>query len=215
MPTRIILIRHGDTAASQAGRFTGAMDLPLSKDGRVHASELATRLGGYNLQAVYASSMQRAMDTAKFIAQVHALEVIPLDALREIQHGHWDGLTHDDIQKLYPDELAQYDRDPFTFAPEGGESGQQLADRAIPAILEIVRAHPEQVVAVIAHQATNRTLIAYFLGLDLRTGRDKIGQRPACVNVLDFNSETDVATQLLNDISHYGSSTPPETQFVL
>ena len=64
MPTRVLLVRHGDTQASQDGRFTGARDIPLSKEGRVHASELAVRLARYPLDAIYSSSMQRARETA-------------------------------------------------------------------------------------------------------------------------------------------------------
>src|SRR5437588_4360014 len=98
MSTRIVMIRHGDTPASKDKRFTGANDIPLSPEGRVHASSLATRLARYPIDAIYASSMQRAFATAGFIAQVHGLTVTPVPDLREMGHGVWDGLLLSECQ---------------------------------------------------------------------------------------------------------------------
>src|SRR4029079_16560715 len=97
MSTRILLIRHGDTPASQDHRFSGARNVPLSLEGRAHASQLATRLARYPIDAVYASSLQRAFDTAGFIAAVHNLPVTAVPDLREMAHGVWDGMNTDEI----------------------------------------------------------------------------------------------------------------------
>lgn len=209
--TRILLIRHGDTAASQGDRFTGASDIPLSADGRVHASQLATRLARYPIDAVYASNMQRALDTARFIAQVHAMEVTPVPGLREVAHGKWDGLTHDEVVKLYPQQVEAYNRDPYHFAPEGDESGEAVLARATPALQQLVRAHPNQNIVVVAHKTTNRLLICHFVGIDPRLFRAKLAQRPACLNVLQFADENEAQLLLLNDISHYAMT--PESDW--
>jgi broad specificity phosphatase PhoE len=203
MSTRIILIRHGDTPASQDHRFSGANDVPLSEIGRVHASELATRLARYPIDAVYASSKRRAIDTARFIAQVHELEVTIVPELREMAHGVWDGMSHEEIASKYPEQLAEYQRDAYSFTPENGESGETVLKRAAPALQALVRAHPDQKIAVVAHKTTNRLLIAHFSGIDPRRYRDKLAQRPACLNVLEFYSETEAQLLLLNDIGHY------------
>jgi broad specificity phosphatase PhoE len=203
MSTRVLLIRHGDTPASKDGRFTGANDVPLSLDGRVHASELATRLARYPIDAIYASSMRRAMETARFIGQVHLLEVTPVPDLREMAHGVWDGLTQDEVHAKYPEQMSAYQRDPYTFAPEGGESGADVLRRAVPALQQLVRAHPQQTIVVVAHKTTNRLLIAHFLDIDPRLYRNKLAQRPACINVMQFYSEDEAQLLLLNDIGHY------------
>ena len=203
MTTRIFLIRHGDTAVSAGHRFTGAMDVPLSKDGRTHASELATRLSAFDIQGVYSSSMQRAHDTAQYIANVHSLEVVPLDALRELNHGKWDGLTSDEVEQQFPGQQALFEKDPLQFRPEGGESGQDVLDRAVPAITKIVADHSGQDVVVVAHYMTNLLLICHLLEFNPNSFGKKFGQHPACVNVLEFDDDGSIKLLLLNDISHY------------
>src|SRR5947208_1265185 len=101
MSTRILLIRHGDTPASHDHRFAGANNVPLSLEGRAHASQLATRLARYPIDAVYASSLQRAFDTAGFIGAVHNLPVTAVPELREMGHGVFDGLSSDEIKVKY------------------------------------------------------------------------------------------------------------------
>ncbi len=215
MPTRVYLIRHAETETTIEDRFAGSRDLALNPEGREHASELATRLEGFRIDAVYASPLNRAMETARAIAEGHHVDVTPVDALREINHGHWEGLTRAEVEARYPDEYAAYERDPLDTAPEGGESANSVVARAVPALLAIVRAHPGGELAVVSHKATNRLLICYFMGIDLKRYRDKIAQRPTCLNVLDFDGETQVKLSLLNDISHYEICAPPDSPFVV
>jgi broad specificity phosphatase PhoE len=215
MATRVVLIRHGDTPASKDRRFTGSQDVPLSPEGRVHASELATRLARYPIDAVYASSMSRAMATAQFIASVHQLEVLPVPDLREMDHGVWNGLSLEDCVARYPEQVKEYERDPYTFAPEGGESGEAVLRRAAPAMQALVRANPERTIVVVAHKTTNRLLIAHFLGIEPRLYRDKLAQRPACLNVLEFYSETEMQLLLLNDIGHYAMAPGSEYPYAV
>jgi len=216
MATRVLLVRHGDTLASKDGRFTGSTDIPLSKEGRIHASELAVRLARYPVDAIYASSMQRARETAGFIAQVHGMEVTPVPDLREMNHGVWDGKTREEIVKLYGTEpIAEYDRDPFHFRPEGGESGEDVLKRAAPAMQKLVRAHPDQSIIVVAHKTTNRLLICQFLGINPQFYREKLGQRPACLNVLLFQNENEAQLLLLNDIGHYAMSDSSGFEYVV
>jgi broad specificity phosphatase PhoE len=215
MTTRIVLIRHGDTPASQDGRFTGANDIPLSTEGRVHASELATRLSRYPIDAIYASSLRRAQETAGYIGQVHGLPVTPVADLREMDHGVWNGLNRAEIEAKYPGQTEKYNADPFHFIPEGGESGEMVLKRAAPALQAIVRAHPNQTVLIVAHKTTNRLLICKFIGIDPALYRDKLAQRPACINILAFPDETQAELLLLNDIGHYAYSPSPDYPYAV
>ncbi len=215
MPTRVYLVRHGETQATEEDRFAGRRNLPLSPEGRAHAKELATRLRGFPIDAVYSSPLHRAMETARLIAEPHGLTVKAVEALREIDHGHWEGMTRSQVEEKYPEEYAAYERDPLDFAPEGGEPASAVVKRAVPALLELVREYPEGQIVVVAHKATNRLLIGYFLGIDLRKYREKLGQRAACLNLLDFTGEAQAKLMLLNDISHYGICAPPEDKFVV
>lgn len=89
MNTRIFLIRHGATILTAEDRFAGSINVPLSDQGREQARRLSIRLANENLTAVYASPLDRTMETARILAQPHGLEVQPRDGLREISHGHW------------------------------------------------------------------------------------------------------------------------------
>ena len=216
MATRVLLVRHGDTQAGKDGRFTGATDIPLSKEGRVHASELAVRLARYPVSAIYASSMQRAMGTAGFIARVHGMEVMPVPELREMSHGVWDGKTRAEVTEAFGDEqIQEYNRDPYHFRPKGGESGKEVLQRALPAMRQLVSAHPDQSIIVAAHKTTNRLLICQFLGINPQFYREKLGQRPACLNVLLFQSENEEQLLLLNDIGHYAMSDSSDFEYVV
>ena len=75
------------------------------------------------------------METARILAAPHGSEVRPRDGLREISHGRWEGMTRAEVERLYPDEYARWERDPFSFAPLGGESGLSVTARALPALL--------------------------------------------------------------------------------
>ena len=107
------------------------------------------------------------------------------------------------MQQTYPDEYAAWESDPENMAPKRGETGRQVLARARPVMDDIIRRHTGQSVLVVAHKATNRLLIAHWLGFDIRGYRDRIEQLPACLNLLDFKSPADVRLVLLNDVSHY------------
>jgi len=198
-----MLVRHGATVLGTDDRFAGSTDVLLSVEGRIQAERLGQRLAGESFAAVYGSSLQRAVETATIVARPHGLPVTVLDDLREIDHGRWEGLLRSEAAALYPDEYAAWERDPFTVAPLGGESGQSVLDRARRAFQEVVVAHPGQIVLVVSHKATIRLVIAHLLGFDPRGYRDRLEQLPACLNVIDMDRDGHGRLKLLNDVSHY------------
>lgn len=211
MTTRVFLVRHGATELSAEDRFAGETDVPLSKTGREQVERLAVRLTGEPMAAFYASPLSRTMETARILARPHRCDVIAREGLREISHGHWEGKKRADVERLFPDEYARWEADPFTFAPDAGESGLAVTARALPALVKIVADHPGDQVVIVSHKATIRLLIGSLLGFDLRSYRDRLDQSPASLNVLDFKDLTRARLSLFNDISHYAptsSGTP-------
>jgi broad specificity phosphatase PhoE len=201
--TRLYLVRHGATTLSAEDRFAGSTDVELSAEGRGQAEALAARLADDNVAAAYCSPMRRTMETARIVAQPFGLEPQPRDGLREIDHGRWEGLTRAEVEARYADEYAAWEEDPFTFAPEGGESGLNVLARALPVIRDIVVTHPNQNVLVVSHKATIRLVISSLLGFDARGYRDRLDMHPACLNVLDFKDPVRARLMLFNDVSHY------------
>jgi probable phosphoglycerate mutase len=201
--TRLYLIRHGATQLSAEDRFAGAIDVDISEEGRHQAEALGARLSDDNVVAVYCSPLRRCVDTATCVARPHGLAPIVRDGLREIAHGRWEGLRRSEVEAQYAGEYQAWEADPFTFAPEGGESGLNVLARALPVIREIVLAHQGANVAVVSHKATIRLVISSLLGFDARGYRDRLDQSPACLNILDFRDTVRARLMLFNDTSHY------------
>jgi broad specificity phosphatase PhoE len=201
--TRLYLVRHGATALTAEDRFSGAIGVDLSDEGRRQVRALADRLAPEAIGAVYCSPLGRTVETASILATPHKLDPRTDDGLREISHGHWEGMARRDVEAQFPDEYNAWEMDPFTFAPSGGESGVSVLARALPVIRTIVSRHDGQSVLVVSHKATLRLMISSLLGFDPRGYRDRLDQSPACLNVLDFKDAVRVRLMLFNDISHY------------
>ena len=203
--TRVFMVRHGSTVLSSEDRFAGVTDVALSDEGRAQAERLAERLASEKLDAIFASPLGRTVETARILAAPHGLEVQLRDGLREISHGHWEQMTRHEVEAKYPEEAAEWEKDPYTFAPPGGESGLAVTARALPVLIEIVRAHPDKDILIVSHKATIRLLLSSLLGFDPRRYRDNLDQKPAALNVVDFRDAARARLTLFNDTSHYDS----------
>jgi probable phosphoglycerate mutase len=201
--TRLYMVRHGATTLSAEDRFAGAVDVELSEEGKFQAARLAERLADDSIAAVYCSPMARTVQTASILASPRQLPLIQKDGLREIHHGHWEGMRRVDVESQFPEEYAAWEEDPFTFAPQDGEAGVNVIARALPIVRQIVLEHRGQNILVVSHKATLRLTISTLLGFDPRGYRDRLDQAPACLNVLDFKDPVRVRLMLFNDISHY------------
>jgi probable phosphoglycerate mutase len=201
--TRVFMVRHGATVLSAEDRFAGATDVELSDEGREQTRRLAERLSREKIAAVYASPLGRTMETAQILAASYQLEVQARDGLREISHGRWEQMTRREVEEKFPEEAAEWEKDPYTFAPLGGESGLAVTARALPALVEIVRAHPGDHVLVVSHKGTIRLLLSSLLGFDPRRYRDNLDQNPAALNIVDFKDPSRARLTLFNDTSHY------------
>lgn len=204
--TRIFLVRHGATILTAEDRFAGATDVPLSDEGREQARRLSHRLASEKLVAAYATTLGRTQETAGIIAAPHGLPVQVCDGLKEISHGHWEQMTRREVEAKWPDEAAAWEKDPYTFAPEGGESGLVVTARALPVLMEIVRQHPGGHVLVVSHKATIRLLLSSILGFDPRRYRDNLEQNPCALNIVDFKDPVRARLSLFNDTSHYSET---------
>lgn len=206
------MVRHGATVLSAEDRFAGATDVDLSDEGREQTRRLAERLNHEKIVAVYASPLGRTIETANILAKPHKLEIQTRDGLREISHGRWEQMTRRQVEEKFPEEAAEWEKDPYTFAPLGGESGLAVTARALPVLIELVREHAGQCILVVSHKATIRLLLSSLLGFDPRRYRDNLDQKPAALNIVDFKDTTRARLTLFNDTSHYdtGGKAIPE-----
>jgi alpha-ribazole phosphatase len=163
--TRLLLVRHGQTGWNAERRFQGQSDRPLNPRGRWQAEWLRQRLAAEALEAIYASDLQRAWDTAEAIAEPHDLAVRSEPRLREMHFGQWEGLTYAEIRKQDRQALDSWEADPLSVAPPGGESVGQLAARVQAALDGIVGAHADGTVLLVAHGGALQVLLCLAFGL--------------------------------------------------
>jgi broad specificity phosphatase PhoE len=208
--TRVFMVRHGATVLSAEDRFAGVTDVELSEEGREQARRLAERLSDEKIAAIYASPLGRTVETARILAAPHNLQVQTSDGFREISHGHWEGMKRREVEEKFPNEMADWEKDPYTFAPVGGESGLAVTARALPALIDLVRKHPSENILIVSHKATIRLLLSSLLGFDPRRYRDNLDQKPAALNIVDFRDPTRARLTLFNDTSHYDEDSIPE-----
>jgi broad specificity phosphatase PhoE len=201
--TRLYLVRHGATQLTAEDRFSGSVGVDLSDEGRWQVGKLAERLAQENVRAIYCSPLSRTVETAEILARPHGMPVQRRDGLREISHGRWEGLTRADVESRFHDEYISWEADPFTFAPEGGESGVAVLARALPVVREVVVANAGGCALIVSHKATLRLVLSSLLGFDARGYRDRLDQSPACLNVVDFKDPVRARLMLFNDVSHY------------
>jgi len=153
---RLYLVRHGDTGGG--GRFYGSTDLSLSPQGRREAEALRRRLAGQAWQGVFASDLQRALETARIVVSTYSVEACP--ELREVDFGLCEGLTFEEIEKCWPG-AARFWEDPSLGFP-GGESLAQAAGRlrGFPARL----AGGQGDYLVVGHRGSLALLLCHLLG---------------------------------------------------
>jgi probable phosphoglycerate mutase len=149
--TRIVAIRHGETAWNAESRLQGQLDIPLNSLGRRQAAALADALRDEGLSRVYASDLGRAWHTARALAEPLALPLAAEPGLRERCFGMLEGYTYQEIDTRWPDLARRWRiRDP-DFAPEGAESLRGFHARCLATVDRLARAHPGQTIAVVSH----------------------------------------------------------------
>jgi len=157
------LIRHGTTQWNATRRFQGHTDVPLSDTGRDQARRLAARLRSERFGAIYSSDLSRATETARIVAEPHALEVRHDPRLREFHFGEWEGLTWDEIVATRPHLRESELTAASLYAPDGGETFDDVRKR-VASFLDDVSAEPLAHAAVVMHAGALHAAIA-ALGL--------------------------------------------------
>ena len=169
--TRIIAIRHGETAWNVDTRIQGHLDIPLNDTGLWQARQLARALAGEPLSAIYASDLQRAHTTARAIAETTGAPLVPEPALRERSFGELEGRTFAEIEAELPEQARRWrQRDPH-FAPEGGETLVQLRERIAATTHRLAAQHTGGLVVLVAHGGVLDVLYRLATGQELQAPR--------------------------------------------
>jgi probable phosphoglycerate mutase len=203
--TRIVLVRHGQTAWNREARFRGQADVPLDDHGIAQAEASARYVAArWPVVAVYASPLGRTMRTAEAIAQAQGLEPQPLDGLLDIDFGVLQGLLGTEAAERYPDLARAWMEAPHTVTFPEGESLDLVRSRLERVLEHVVAHHEGETVAVVGHTVVNRVLLCMVLGW----GNDRfwrMEQETCAVNVFEIGPDGRFTIHLLNDTGHLQS----------
>ncbi|MGI6403747.1 MAG: histidine phosphatase family protein [Oscillospiraceae bacterium] len=203
--TSIYLVRHARSEGNEAGRFQGRTDTPLAPLGLEQAAYLAERFAALPLDAIYASPLQRARQTAAAIAACHNLEVQTEPDVIEIDLGDFENRTLEEVSQLYPQELQAFDVSPHLFtAPKEGESILDVYTRMVRGMGNIARRHPNQSVVVVSHGCAIRCYLSFAKAYPLeRLGETEWGSNTGVSHIIYYQDK--VSLHRINDVSHLPS----------
>ncbi|MGH1397025.1 MAG: histidine phosphatase family protein [Trichormus sp.] len=166
---RLLLVRHGETEWNRQTRFQGQIDVPLNDNGRQQAQKAGEFLQNVAIDFAVSSTMARPKETAEIILQHHPDVNLELqDGLREISHGLWEGKLEVEIEQEFPGELHRWRTIPAQVQMPEGENLQQVWERSTAtwqAIVQTALENQLQTGLIVAHDATNKTLLCHILGL--------------------------------------------------
>ena len=199
--TEIIIIRHGETEWNKTGRFQGHSDVPLSAEGRAQAAALGKNLVVDHVDAIYASDLTRAMETAAPLAQRFGLEVISDPLLRELNFGSWEGRNFNDVNAENPNAMKNFYTDPEQADIPESEPFPEFQRRVAGRVREIVAHERGKRVVIVSHGASIRILLADLLSMPIRSIWH-ISQLNTAVNKIRFEDDGFAIVTLMNDTSH-------------
>ena len=204
-PTRLVVVRHGESELNVERRYSGRDDIPLSANGRLQAQAVATRLATLagQVTAVVSSPLSRCTDTAALIAT--ALGGVPVetdDDLIECDFGEWEGRTFAEVRERWSVQLSAWLDSPAV-APPGGESFRAVGVRVRRAVSRLRDRYPGQTVVVVSHVSPIKLLLR-----DALAAGDAFLHRlylsPTGLSIVDSWPDGGIAVRTVNDTSHVG-----------
>jgi len=197
---RLFLVRHGDTELNSRERYWGHSDVKLGAAGLKQAEKLRDRLVTEKIDAIYSSDLERASLTAKIIASKHQLDVITCAELQEINFGKVEGLTFDEIIRLYPELTELWTSWSRQLKFPDGESVDELNCRVSKFLGRLEKHAPDETILIVAHAGPLRLLVCHLLGIEPQRWRE-IRLKLASLSIVETSPEGTVLS-LLNDVSH-------------
>ena len=186
--TRIVAVRHGETVWNAEMRMQGQLDTELNAHGRWQAARAGAALAGEGIEAIVASDLSRALDTAKAIAAVVGLPIATDAGLRERGFGEFEGHTYAEIDTRWPVEAARWRRHDPDFGPVGGETLTAFFARAVAALTRIAAAARGRTICIVTHGGVLDCLYRAAAGVDLGAARTwELGN--AAINRVLFTGE--------------------------
>ncbi len=198
--THIYLVRHGQTAWNKEEIFRGRSDVPLNEIGLREAELAAEYFRGLEVRAIYTSPLLRASQTAGKIADVLGREVIPLPGIIDMSFGAWEGHPLQEVKASDGERYRQWREEPHRLKLPGGESLDEVRQRSVAALEEVILRHPEETVILVSHRVINKVILCAILGLD-NSHFWQILQDTTAINLIQYRKGGYVLS-LMNESCH-------------
>lgn len=200
---RLLLTRHGETTSNVERRIQGQLDVPLTEAGRAQADRLAGRLADAPLDAIIASPLRRAWDTAQAVAAHHRVPLRQDPRLMEICYGQWQGSTWAEVRRRDPQRWQTWTQDPANPPPDG-ESFQQAALRVGELLKDLSLDHePDCTLLLVGHGGSLRMLVCVAFGIPIYL-HGNLAMDNTAVSELEVRNRGAVLVSL-NDTTHLRS----------
>lgn len=189
MSTRLIFIRHGFSKSNKEGLFTGQANIPLTDLGKHQAQCAAEYLKNIKIDKFYSSTLDRAIDTAKAVAQPRNMEIEKVEELCEIDGGDWTEQPFDKIILDYPQEYDLWKNDMYNCKCPNGESVAEFFSRIENAVLKIIKENEGKTVCIACHATPIRVICCLTLGYDPKDIQKVPWTPNASINIIDWKKE--------------------------
>ncbi len=198
--SRLLLVRHGITESNSARRFAGYSDVEMSADGYRQVERLRDRLINEKIDAIYSSDLKRALVTADVISSGRKVNIVACPELREINYGHAEGLTFQEISHLYPEVAELITNFNLRLEFPGGEDFHGFIERTTKFLDRLEKHQQSETILIVSHSGPLQVLVCHLLGID----QDHWWQMRcdnASLSIVDTYPRGAVIN-LLNDTSH-------------
>ncbi len=195
------LVRHTETEWNEESRFIGRTDLGLSIKGKERAEILADRLKPVEFERIYSSPYRRAIETANFIKINNDQKIIPVEDLKEIDFGAWEGRTIDELMDHSPEVIGRWLEDPISEVIPEGEHWSDFGHRVRSAYDDIISNNSMGNILIVSHGGPLKNILGYVL--DLPTiSYWKFTISHGSISVIEYKQDRTYLT-LLNDYCHF------------
>ncbi|HEX5137483.1 MAG TPA: histidine phosphatase family protein [Planctomycetota bacterium] len=199
-PALLLLARHGETDWNRERKVQGHTDIPLNEEGRRQAQRLAVRVKGFAIDALLASDLARASETARIVGDALGMAPVLSPAWREIGLGALEGIDAPGAHKDFGELVTAAARQPGPLAA-GAETFRAFEARILEGYGALARAHAGKTVLVVSHGGTLKTLIAHLVGLPAERIERLSLRANTGLSVIDFRHDRPQLA-LLNDARH-------------
>jgi len=194
----IILLRHGDTHATENGYFAGWSDIPLSERGRRRILRARAILQNMEFNEVLTSPMTRTQETARLVFN-HDRSFIVEEAIKERSFGAWEGKNWEVLENEFPDEVVKWKKNPLEFTPPGGESFAQVMSRVNSFWNRFINMD-DGTYLIVTHAGVIRCLLVLFTGMTFENSFHLLLDPGVVVKI----REKPEFTQVVSIVNHEG-----------